>query len=86
MAPAVFPDGRMLAFIRGTSAFLEINSGTVRVVLGALNLTTGAETFFDNDRDVLTPDHIMAGTPLPAGFSPVSVPLRRSNPGTSLAF
>src|SRR5690242_2207309 len=36
--------------------FGRINSGTVRVVFGAVNLATGAETFFDNDRHVLGPD------------------------------
>jgi hypothetical protein len=37
----------------------------VRVVLSAVNLTTGAETFFDNDRLVLGLDHVLAGAPLP---------------------
>jgi NTE family protein len=45
--------------------FDRINSGSVRVVLGAVNLTTGAETFFDNDRHVLGVDHVLAGTPFP---------------------
>jgi NTE family protein len=34
-------------------------------VLGAVNLATGAETFFDNDRHVLGVDHVLAGTPFP---------------------
>ena len=46
--------------------FDRINSGGVRVVLGAVNLATGAETFFDNDRHVLGVDHVLAGTPFPA--------------------
>ena len=45
--------------------FDRINSGGVRVVLGAVNLVTGAETFFDNDRYVLGVDHVLAGTPFP---------------------
>jgi NTE family protein len=45
--------------------FDRINSGGVRVVLGAVNLATGAETFFDNDRHVLGVDHVLAGTPFP---------------------
>src|SRR5690349_11401400 len=40
--------------------FERISSGTLRVVLGAVNLATGAETFFDNDRYVLGPDHVLA--------------------------
>jgi len=55
-----------------TVDFDRINSGTVRVVFGALNLVTGAETFFDNDRHVLGPDHVLAGSPLP-GLPPVTI-------------
>ena len=63
---------QLRALIAETVDFERINSGTIRVVLGALNLTTGAETFFDNDRHVLTADHVMAGTPLP-GLPPIAI-------------
>jgi NTE family protein len=52
--------------------FDRVNSGAVRVVLGAVHLASGAETFFDNDRHVLGLDHVMAGTPLP-GLAPVAI-------------
>jgi NTE family protein len=52
--------------------FDRLNSGTVRVVLGAINLATGAETFFDNDRHVLGIEHVLAGTPFP-GLPPVTI-------------
>jgi len=52
--------------------FERVNSGAVRVVFGAMNLTTGAETFFDNDRHVLAPEHILASGPLP-GMPPVMI-------------
>jgi NTE family protein len=52
--------------------FERVNSGAVRVVLGAVNLASGAETFFDNDRHVLGLDHVMAGTPLP-GLAPIAI-------------
>jgi len=52
--------------------FDRVNSGAVRVVLGAVNLASGAETFFDNDRHVLSLDHVMAGTPL-SGLPPVAI-------------
>jgi NTE family protein len=52
--------------------FNRINSATVRLVLGAVNLATGAETFFDNDRHTLSLDHVLAGTPLP-GLPPVVI-------------
>ncbi len=52
--------------------FDRVNSGSARVVLGAMNLTTGAEAFFDNDRHVLGLDHVLASTPLP-GLPPVAI-------------
>ena len=52
--------------------FERVNSGAVRVVLGAVNLASGAETFFDNDRHVLNLDHVMAGIPL-SGLPPVAI-------------
>ena len=55
-----------------TVDFDRVNSGAVRVVLGAVNLATGAETFFDNDRHVLGPEHVLAGTPLP-GLPPIAI-------------
>jgi NTE family protein len=52
--------------------FERVNSGAVRVVLGAVDLASGAETYFDNDRHVLGPDHVMAGIPLP-DLPPVTI-------------
>jgi NTE family protein len=52
--------------------FDRINSGSIRVVLGAINLATGAETFFDNDRHVLGVDHVVASTPF-SGLPPVEI-------------
>jgi NTE family protein len=56
--------------------FGRINSGSVRVVLGAINLGTGAETYFDNDRHVLGPDHVLASTALP-GLPPILIDNQR---------
>jgi NTE family protein len=60
------------ALIGETVDFERVNSGNIRVVFGALNLATGAETFFDNDRHVLTADHVLAGSPLP-GLPPAAI-------------
>lgn len=57
--------GELRALIGETIDFERINSGNARVVLGATNLATGAETFFDNDKHVLGMDHLLAGHPLP---------------------
>ena len=60
------------ALISQVVDFDRINSGAIRVVLGAVNLATGAETFFDNDRHVLAADHVLAGTPF-SGLPPVEI-------------
>jgi NTE family protein len=53
--------------------FSRLNSGAVRLSLGAIHLPTGSETVFDNDRHVLTIDHVMASAGLPGGLPPVPI-------------
>jgi NTE family protein len=54
----------------------RVNSGTARLTLGAVNLATGAETFFDNDRHVLGLDHVLASAAVP-GLPPVVIDRQR---------
>jgi NTE family protein len=58
--------------VEGAVDFDRVNSGAVRIVLGAVNLVTGAETYFDNDRHVLGPDHVLASAVLP-GMPPTVI-------------
>jgi NTE family protein len=69
--PVVSP-APLRALIAETVDFERLNSGSIRVVFGAVNLATGAETFFDNDRHILTLDHVLAGSPVP-GLPPVAI-------------
>lgn len=69
---AVIPAGELRDLVGDVVDFERINSGSVRVVLGAVNLATGAETFFDNDRHVLTLDHVLASSAF-AGMAPVTI-------------
>ncbi len=64
--------GELRELVEAAVDFDRVNSGSVRVVLGAVNLVTGAETYFDNDRHVLGPDHVLAGTALP-GMPPTLI-------------
>ncbi|MBO0734964.1 MAG: DUF3734 domain-containing protein [Alphaproteobacteria bacterium] len=68
----VLSAAELRVLISKTVNFEQINSGAVRVVFGAVNLASGAETFFDNDRHVLGPDHVLAGSPVP-GLAPVMI-------------
>jgi NTE family protein len=69
--PVVSPT-QLRELVAETVDFERLNSGTIRVVFGVVNLATGAETFFDNDRHVLTVDHVLAGSPVP-GLPPVAI-------------
>jgi len=69
---SVLPASELRELVGEVVDFDRVNAGTVRVVLGAVNLATGAETFFDNDRHVLGLDHLLASTPLP-GLAPVMI-------------
>jgi NTE family protein len=73
--PLVRP-GELRALIEAAVDFDRVNSGSLRVVLGAVNLVTGAETYFDNDRHVLGPDHVLASTALP-GLPPTVIDNQR---------
>jgi NTE family protein len=50
-----------------------INSGRVRLSLGAVNLRTGNSVYFDNRKQRIGPEHVMASGALPPGFPPVEV-------------
>jgi NTE family protein len=90
--------GSLRELVQGAVNFDRVNSGAVRLVLGAVNLATGAETYFDNDRHVLGPDHVLASTALPGmpatvidgqryGGSAVSVAaLDEARPADTLCF
>src|SRR4029079_5671669 len=62
--------------LQASREFDRVNSGAVRLTLGAVNLVTGAETYFDNDRHVLGPEYVLAGHPLPA-FPPAVIDAQR---------
>ena len=79
---SVIPSSELRQLIDEVVDFERINSGNVRVVLGATNLETGAETFFDNDRHVLAMDHVLASTALP-GLAPVVIDGQRYGGGAA---
>ena len=78
---SAIPSSELRELLREALDFERINSGSVRVVLGATNLDTGAETLFDNDRHVLSLDHVLASTALP-GMAPVAIDGQRYGGGT----
>jgi NTE family protein len=63
--------------LRGTLAdlvdFDRINGRETRLSLGTVHVTTGRQVYFDNARDEIGVDHIMASGALPPGFPPVVI-------------
>ena len=53
--------------------FDRINAQEMRLSVGAVNVRTGNGVYFDNARQKIGPEHIMASGALPPGFPPVEV-------------
>ncbi len=53
--------------------FDRINSGTVRLSVGAVNVRTGNFEYFDSANQTIDARHIMASGALPPGFAPVEI-------------
>ncbi len=50
-----------------------INNGAVRLSLGTVNVRTGNSHYFDNTRERIGPEHVMASGALPPSFPPVMI-------------
>ncbi len=53
--------------------FDYLNSGKVRLAVGAVNVETGNQVYFDTAQMTIGPEHIMASGALPPGFPPVEI-------------
>jgi NTE family protein len=53
--------------------FELLNSGAVRLSVGAVNVLTGNLQYFDTGQQRIDPDHIMASGALPPGFPPIEI-------------
>ena len=53
--------------------FDRINARETRFSVGAVEIETGNFAYFDNERDVIRPEHIMASGALPPGLPPIEI-------------
>ena len=53
--------------------FERLNGGDVRLMLGAVNISTGNNVVFDSAKTRIGPEHVMASGALPPGFPPVEI-------------
>lgn len=58
----------MLETLRELADFDRINAGQTRLSVGATHVKTGSLIFFDNAKQKLTPEHVLASGSLPPGL------------------
>src|SRR6201999_4394262 len=72
-AISVYDTAPLRATLEELVDFDLLNSGKVRLSVGAVQVATGNMRFFDTAREEIGPDHIMASGALPPGFPPVII-------------
>jgi NTE family protein len=72
-ALSVYDTAPLKATLERLVDFDRINSGDMRFSVGAVNVRTGNFTYFDNRRQTIGPEHVMASGALPPGFPPVEI-------------
>jgi NTE family protein len=50
-----------------------LNSGLVRMSIGAVQVLTGNMQYFDTASQTISPEHVMASGALPPGFPPIEI-------------
>jgi len=72
-ALSVYDTAPLKATLEQFADFDLINARKTRLSVGAVNVRTGNFAYFDNMRDRICPEHIMASGALPPGFPPVVI-------------
>lgn len=68
-----YDSGPLRATLEQLVDFEQLNSGEIRVSVGAANVRTGRLNFFDTRNERLGPEHILASAALPPAFPPVEI-------------
>jgi NTE family protein len=53
--------------------FGRLNGGETRLTVGCVDIETGEEVFFDNRREAIRPEHVLASTAIIPAFPPVEI-------------
>jgi len=72
-ALSVYDTSALRATLEKLIDFDRINTGEVRLSVGAVNVRSGNFVYFDNRNERIGPEHIMASGALPPGFAPVLI-------------
>jgi NTE family protein len=72
-ATSFYDTGLLKTTLQRLVDFDRINSGGMRLSLGAVNVRTGNLVYFDTATHVIRPEHVMASGALPPGFAAVEI-------------
>jgi NTE family protein len=72
-AISLYDTAPLKATLESLVDFDRINAREMRLSVGAVNVRTGNFTYFDNTKDRIRPEHIMASGALPPGFPPIEI-------------
>ena len=70
---ALFDHGPLRRTLERLVDFNRLNAGEVRFSVATVDIQTGEEVYFDNTRDVIRPEHILASAAIPPAFPPVEI-------------
>jgi NTE family protein len=72
-AISVYDTAPLNATLNELVDFDLLNSGVVRLSVGAVEVLTGNMQYFDTDSQTIGPEHVMASGGLPPGFPPIEI-------------
>jgi NTE family protein len=72
-ALSVYDTAPLKATLERLVDFDRVNAGELRFSVGAVNIRTGNFAYFDNHRETIRPEHIMASGALPSGLPPIEI-------------
>ena len=72
-ATSFYDTARLKSTLERLVDFDRINSGTVRLSVGAVNVRSGNFVYFDTTTHKIGPEHVMASGSLPPGFPAVEI-------------
>ena len=72
-AISVYDTGPLRATLNELVDFDLLNSGAVRLSIGAVQVLSGNMQYFDTASQVIGPEHVMASGALPPGFPPIEI-------------
>lgn len=72
-SPSLFERSGLRDKLEHLIDFDQLNSGEIRLIVNAVDVTTGAEVVFDSAEMTITADHLMASSAFPILYSPERV-------------